>query len=305
MSEDDIPEFSAVLDETCRLLSRGTYTPDEANSTQWFRSLAAHPIDAVRAAFSAHVRDPQRGRFVPSPADILAQIQAAKENDGRPGPEEAWAIALRSNDEFATVVWTPEIAQAKQAAQVLLDIGDEVGARMAFREAYNRIVEQARSAGIPATWQESLGFDLVEREKALRAAAALGRIPALPAPEKAQPLLPGVADEAQSAMDRLAQVWERFNAARAARNPLQWAYDLKAQEQAWREGENVEPLTQGQRDAWRNALEGSPQPEGATGFRPIDPAKLPPGMRPKEVRRTGAAQLEPPIDAYDPAEARV
>jgi len=306
MRETDIPEFTTLLDSTCRLLSRGTYTPDDTNTTLWFRALAAHHIDDIRAAFSAHVRDPQRGRFVPSPADILAQIQAAMENDGRPGPEEAWAIALRSDDEFATVVWTQEIAQAKQAAQSLLDIGDEVGARMAFREAYNRIVAEARAAGVAPKWLESLGFDTAGRETALRAAVSAGRLPALPAP-KPQALLPGVVDDAKLAADRLAEVWARYRAAQAARKPLQWAHDLKAREQAWRAGDRaVEPLSEALQQAWRNALEGSPMPEGFTGFKPIDPLALPPGMRPKRAGQAGprqASDFGPPISAYDASEA--
>lgn len=297
MRETDIAQFCEVLDSTCRLLSRGAYTPDDTNTTLWFRSLSAHSIEVVRAAFSAHVRDPQRGRFVPSPADILAQIQAAEEADGRPGPEEAWSIALRSNDEFATVVWTQEIAQAKLAAQPMLDIGDEVGARMAFREAYNRIVAEARSAGIPPAWTASLGFDADARETALRQAAAAGRIPALPAPE-AQPLLPGVPTNAHTVRDRLAEVWARYRAAQAQRKPLQWAHDLKAQEAAWSAGtRDVEPLTEAQRSAWRNALDGVHQSEPAGGFRPIPAEMLPPAMRPKD--RAG----EPPLSAYDASEA--
>lgn len=298
MCEDDIPEFSAVLDETCRLLSRGTYTPDEANSTQWFRSLKAHPIKVVRAAFNAHVRDPQRGRFVPSPADILAQIQAANENDGRPGPEEGWAIALRSADEFATVVWTEEIARAKQVAQPLLDARDEVAARMAFKEAYTRIVGDARAAGVAPQWIESLGFDAAAREPALQIAVDAGRIPALPAPEP-QALLPGMPSDTLTVKARLAQVWDRYHAAQAERKPLQWAYDLKAREQSWNDGDrDVQPLTAFEREAWRNALEGSPQ-VGLTGFKPIPVEAWPPGMRPAE--RHAPAMPVVPVEAYEDA----
>lgn len=192
MREPDYAEFSKLLDAVCGLLSRGTYTPNAVNTALWFRALQQHSLDAVRAGFDAHVKDPQRGRFVPTPADIIAQIEGTAAADGRPGAEEAWAIALRSRDESETVVWTQEIAEAIGIARPILEVGDEVGARMAFKEAYNRLVDDARRKQTPASWSVSLGFDPKRRDEAVRAAVDAGRLPmaALPAPEQeGQPLL--------------------------------------------------------------------------------------------------------------------
>lgn len=185
MRDADLDEFSALLDATCSLLSRGNYTPNATNTALWFRALREHSLDAVRGGLDAHVRDPQRGRFVPTPADVIAQIEGTATADGRPGPEEAWAIALGSRDEADTVVWTRETAEAMGIATPLLEIRDEVGARMAFRESYNRLVDEARREHMPVSWVVSLGFDSKRRDEAVRAAVDSGRLPhsALPAPE--------------------------------------------------------------------------------------------------------------------------
>lgn len=196
MCEDDFDEFSTLLDAACGLLSRGTYVPNAGNTAMFFRSLQTYPIEVVRAAIEAHVKDPQRGRFVPMPADIIAQIEGFAEDDGRPGPEEAWALALSAADEDATVVWTSEMAWAWGLAKHVFDNGDEVGARMTFREAYNRRVDEARRQSMPAQWAVSLGHDQERRRLAVETAVEMGRldpsaledVPALPAPRSA-PLL--------------------------------------------------------------------------------------------------------------------
>jgi len=162
----------------------------EGQVAMFFRSLAEYPIEQVRAALDAHVRDVQRGRFPPVPADVIAQLHGAAADDTRPGADEAWAIALRATDEAATIVWTEEIAQAWAAALPVLDARDQVGARMAFREAYTRLVDDARAARKPARWFASLGWDEQQRAQAIGHAVQLGYLPreellALPAPKLA------------------------------------------------------------------------------------------------------------------------
>lgn len=189
MRESDAGPFVALLRDVFGLYP--TAKPlTEGQVAMFFRSCAAYSLEHVRAALDAHVRDPQRGRFPPVPADVIAQLQAAAENDGRPGPEEAWAIARRATDEAATVVWTAEMAQAWSVAIPLLGSRDDVGARMAFREAYQRLVAEARDAGTPPRWSASLGWDEQQRAQAIGQAVQLGYLPreellALPAPKVA------------------------------------------------------------------------------------------------------------------------
>lgn len=107
-------------------------------------------------------------------AAVLQRIQA---EDGRPGKDEAWAIAMTTNDEFETVVLTDEIQIAFGAAKPVLDAGDKVGARMAFISAYERLVIQSREEGKPVNWHVSVGFDANRRLEAITKAVQLKRIP--------------------------------------------------------------------------------------------------------------------------------
>lgn len=187
MQNTDMAQFGTMLDAVCSLLSRGAYQPSPTNTALYFRSLARYSLPEVRAAFDAHVADPQRGRFVPVPADILAQLEGIAAQDGRPGVEEAWALAMRSTDEGDTVVWTSEVAEAMGICQPILNAGDEVGARMAFKEAYTRIIDSARRARIEPQWTPSIGHDPERRSSAIAAAVSAGRLEnnqfaALPSP---------------------------------------------------------------------------------------------------------------------------
>lgn len=187
MREADIEDFEDLLEDVAALVPPASPLSPTAKAL-YFRALAEHPLAAVRAALDAHVKDPQRGRWFPKPADLIAQLQGLAADDGRPGPEEAWSIAVQSSDEAATVVWTAEIAEAMGVAGPVLQAGDKVGARMAFREAYERIVEAARKQRRPAAWSASLGHDKRRQAEAIRLAVDAGLLPrsellALPAPE--------------------------------------------------------------------------------------------------------------------------
>lgn len=176
MHSADILEFTQLLDSTCELISRGTYRPSDENAALWTRALNEFSLVEVREAFGAHIKDPQRGRYVPAPADVIHQILAARNRDGRPSPDEAWSIAVPARDEQATVVWTQEILQAWSAAQAVMKLGDDVGARMAFREAYARLVDDARQRRVPTVWEVSEGHDPERRRLAIEAAVKLGRL---------------------------------------------------------------------------------------------------------------------------------
>ena len=170
MHEHDFGQFSAMLDDIASVLPPSVPL-SSTGKAMFFRTLANLPLEAVRRAFDAHVRDPQRGRFFPKPADVLAQIP-----DDRPGADEAWAISVKGNDEGATIVWTEEMAQAWGIARPVMRLGDEVGARVAFRDAYNRLIAAAKHAGHAVNWMPSLGHDVDGRYMALHEAELLGRI---------------------------------------------------------------------------------------------------------------------------------
>lgn len=106
-------------------------------------------------------------------ADIIQRCQA---EDGRPGKDEAWSIALDASDEYGTAVMTTEIQQAMASSNILLDEGDMVGARMAFISTYERLVREARQDARPVEWHVSIGIAKDRREPAIQRAVQLGRI---------------------------------------------------------------------------------------------------------------------------------
>lgn len=197
MNTDDLPEFESELSDMMLLLSNGRQEPSGRLVQLWFETLAPYPMAAVKAAMHAFRHAPDTGRTLPIPADIIKAINAAVANDGRPGADEAWAIAAQSVNEATTVVWTQEIAEAWGVARHVMALGDEVGARVAFRDAYNRIVHDARCARRPLEWLAALGTDRAGQASALRIAASQGRISraelaefeALPAPGQAAGML--------------------------------------------------------------------------------------------------------------------
>ncbi|WP_407280352.1 hypothetical protein U5817_08170 [Aromatoleum evansii] len=132
--------------------------------------LSAYPEADVLQALD-RCRKELKGRLT-----LSAVLERVAELDGRPGAEEAWATALSAVDEAATVVWTDEIVQALAVAKPLLDARDKVAARMAFCQAYERLLRQAREAKEPCHWCASLGHDPGRRAEALAAAVEAGRL---------------------------------------------------------------------------------------------------------------------------------
>ena len=103
-------------------------------------------------------------------ADVLNRLPGQ-----HPGPEEAWAIVGPCvGDESLTVVWTHEMRVAFGLAFHLHE--DAVGARMAFKEHYTRLVGEARARGERPTWVASLGSDKAQRERAVLDGVTQGRL---------------------------------------------------------------------------------------------------------------------------------
>ncbi|WP_176048173.1 hypothetical protein [Burkholderia sp. BCC1644] len=168
MTPNDKQAFKDALDlahETARQA-----LPSPAVLRVFWSQLETFPLDAVLRALSRHVATSE---FAPTPASILKHLP--KMSDGRPEPDEAWAIAIRSADERETVVWTQEIAEAWAIASPVFD-GDEIGARMAFKAAYARIVDRNRGANQPPQWVVSQGFDAQRRIEVVDQAVRAGRL---------------------------------------------------------------------------------------------------------------------------------
>jgi hypothetical protein len=127
------------------------------------------PDPAVLGALVRCRRELRPGAFCV--AAILQRIE-----DGRPGVEQAWAMLPAS--ESQTVVWTDEMVLAWAVAKPLLDDGERVAARMAFKETYTELVARRRDSRIPARWTASIGTDKAEAGRVIEAAVQDGRLPA-------------------------------------------------------------------------------------------------------------------------------
>jgi hypothetical protein len=157
----------------------------EAALLMFEADLAAYPDQHVIAALTRCRRE-LSGRLKVS--DVIDRIAAV---GSHPSANEAWGMVLAAQDESETVVWTEQIAEAAGVAQPILDVGDEVGARMAFRDAYDRILRER-----PETprWFASLGSDPGRRTAALDKAVRSGLLTQqhaaglLPAPNDSGPL---------------------------------------------------------------------------------------------------------------------
>lgn len=174
-SSTPTPELLMAIAVTAEACGR---TFSESAARQFAADLASFPQDKVMAALH---RCRMEVKTFLTPAHVFERI-----SDDRPGADEAWAIGLRGQDETETIVTTPEILAAMCAARPVLDMGDEVGARMAFKDRYNRLVAEARAAGRAVEWTPTLGWDIAKRETALREAVKAGLLPA----PKASAMLP-------------------------------------------------------------------------------------------------------------------
>lgn len=198
MEDSQKPQFMQLLKDS--LAAYGKALPEISIVNAWWSKLQPYPLQAVKMAFTAY--EDENGAFAPVPAGIA---QLCKQMDGRPGAEEAWAIALTSRDEADTVVWTTEIAEAFALCQPVLSLGDEVGARMAFKENYTRIVLNARGVHKPAQWVASLGWDVDRRSTALKKASVAGLLSASDVAE-VYPQLEGPAKDDFKAHEQISKI---------------------------------------------------------------------------------------------------
>jgi hypothetical protein len=149
-------------------------------------ALSDIPIDQLRPAIRAAI---QELKWFPKVAELreLAGALPGTLNDGRPGAEEAWARMPKGRRmEDDSIVWCEEERLAYGVCRSLLLDGDQIGARMAFKERYERELTEARSQRKPVKWTASVGYDIEHRlvtlatavqEKRLSLEAALNFVP--------------------------------------------------------------------------------------------------------------------------------
>lgn len=155
----------------------------------WAETLGALSRDDL-AAGVAGCMEREWPPTLPEFVKLCRQARSDKPG-GHPTANEAWALVLASADESDTVVWTEQIAEAAGIARPVLDAGDEVGARMAFRDAYDRILRERPES---PRWFASLGSDAGRRAAAIDKAVRAGLLTQhhaaglLPAPKDPGPI---------------------------------------------------------------------------------------------------------------------
>jgi len=159
MVSADVAKALAIMAQ----LSGKEFSPDAARMLAG--DLAEYPERDVLAALG---RCRKELRFFPTLAEIIARI-----DDGRPGPEEAWAMIPK--DEDGSVVWSDEMAEAFDPIRFLIE-EDPIAARMAFKESYLKLVTDARARRKPVRWAPSLGHDRHGHVAALMTAVDKGRM---------------------------------------------------------------------------------------------------------------------------------
>jgi DNA-binding transcriptional MerR regulator len=191
MSEKQLLQAIAVTAEMT-----GTQLSPAA-SRAMFEDLRRYPEHQVLLALMACRRQLQHRLTL---ADIIARI-----DDGRPGPEEAWATVVQTQSEYVTVVWTEEMRLAAGIAHPLLQQGDTVAARMAFLESYKKLVQQERDEGKPVQWTVSLGRDRSGRDGPIREAVMKGRLTLDQVGDLLPPRLDYVPQQLQAGLKRIAE----------------------------------------------------------------------------------------------------
>lgn len=157
--------------------------------------LSKYPLQQVLGAL-VRCRKELKGRL--TLADVISRL-----DDGRPGPEEAWA-AVSQLTEDDTVVWTYEMQQAHGKVSAMIEEGETIPARMAFIERYKYLCQFARDGGLPVQWIVSLGNQAAGREGPVMEAVEQGKLTA----ERAMTLLPY--DVSDMVINRIEQLKPRI-----------------------------------------------------------------------------------------------
>lgn len=172
MQPSDKPRFAQVMALTADYYSKPL--TDDLLKLYWL-ALADFSVTDVESAIREHMTTSPYPRL-PLISEITASIGRANPGVAFPGGDEAWAICVRTFDEYDSIAVLDEIMQARSECDPIMRMGDEVGARMAFLQVYARLVTAARMAGKRPRWWVTRGFDNERYEQCVRSAVASGRL---------------------------------------------------------------------------------------------------------------------------------
>lgn len=160
--------------------------PDEETINYVFELLMDYQLSSVINALKVFGK---KNKFAPTANDVIEILDTGNK---RPGADEAWAMRPESED--ATTVWTEEMAQAYQIAFPLIQDGDLIGARMAFKSSYERLCSESSIISKPILWKVSIGYDKSQIKDIVYKAVEQGKLTSdqvikyIPAPKHAGPI---------------------------------------------------------------------------------------------------------------------
>ena len=168
MNKNEFNQFQEEWDAAMEASANGKILSPKVMS-MIFEDFEPYSLHTIINALAHHRRI---CKYAPTVADITAIITPELPNP-HIGADEAWALAKLAMDNNNSVVVTPEILQAMDIASEVFNQRDENPARMAFRDAYTRIVRESPEK--PA-WFVSAGNDKSLTECVVRDAIRLGRL---------------------------------------------------------------------------------------------------------------------------------
>lgn len=189
MKSTDAQAFYTLMEKTWAAYGKPL---EPMTVTVWSEDLMEYDLGVIEQALKAHRSDTERGRFVPTIADVMAKLQ---DHDNRPTGEQCWECSPLTEE--AGVVWTEEWKQAYFShVYPLVAEGKAIDrARSWFLQDYERRVKEARLRREPPTWESSGSLEAVH--KAIQRQQAIGMVmdsrwlnhwlernPVLPAPER-------------------------------------------------------------------------------------------------------------------------
>jgi len=101
MTRSDFAEFAEIWTHACDLYDK---RPADGVIDLVFAALQRYALADIRRALTAHINDPQNGRFTPKPADIIRHL----DGDGDSNALRAWTMvekAVRQIGIYQTVVF--------------------------------------------------------------------------------------------------------------------------------------------------------------------------------------------------------
>lgn len=176
MQPNDAPAFFKMLDITFDLIGKSPAAKviSAEAKAMFFNDLKRYPLEYIDAALQAHRMDADRGRFTPTVADISSQIERRRPMQWV-SADEAWAAAPKIENQPAVVNAT--VVQALATAQPLMDAGDMVAARMAFKGTYDRLVAAAKLERRGPEYFVSPGGTYDEQQAVIEHAQNMGLLP--------------------------------------------------------------------------------------------------------------------------------